>query len=237
MAPRTFQIFWDINGRRAYDASGNQLANENIPYIGYKERCNIELQLIQSSDITDVFAGLDGETITCEAAIDDDNVNYYEGALTAGLTGAITEITMDGLTSPDIYNTGKLYLRNTAGDDETVDYTAYSLSDGVYTFTVSVTLSHTYAENDVCRLLAQPLIAIEDADIDKTDQATGKFIISPYAYTAPYQRAINGKWEIQNCRFGFYAFDTVSGEDVFGCMFPIKCLARLIDILVVPPEP
>jgi hypothetical protein len=143
---------------------------------------------------------------------------------------------MDGITNPDIYATGKLYLRNTAGDDETVDYTAYSLTDGVYTFTVSATLSNTYAEDDICRLIAQPLVAIEDSDIDKTGQSTGLFIITPYAFTAPYQKAINGKWEIPNCRFGFYA-SAATGEDLLGCIFTIKCIARLIDILSVPPEP
>lgn len=234
--PREYKIYWDVVGRNAYDAGGNELANNNIPYIGYKEKITLILQLIKSKVVTDVFTGLASDTITCEAAVDDDNVNYYEGALTATKTGAITSITMDGITSPDIYATGKLYLRNAAGEDETIDYSAYSLNGSVYTFTVSVTLAHSYAENDICRLIAQPLIAVENADINQTNKATGLFSITLYSYTAPYQKAVNGKWEISSCRFGFYASDS-NGADLCGVVFPIKCYSRLIDILSVPPSP
>lgn len=234
--PRTYTIYWDINGRKAYDASGTELANANIPYIGYKEKINLILQLIQSSDITDKFTGLSGDTITCEAAVDDDFILYYEGTLTEARKDAVADIMLSGVSNPDIYNTGSLYLENDAGENETVAYTEYSLSDGVYTFTVSTTLTYDYSAGDICRLIAQPLIAADNSDIDQTDKTTGKFIVSLYAFTAPYQRAINGKWEINSCKFGFYAV-AAGGEDLMGCVFPIKCYSRLVDVLTIPPEP
>jgi len=234
MASRAFALYYDVYTRKIYGASGAELANENLPYIAYKEQLALTLQLITSSTITDKYS-TSGVT-ACEAAIDDDWTHYYEGALTAGKSGAVIAITADGFTSPDAYSTGTLYLQNAAWENETVDYTAYSLANGVYTFTVAATLTYAYAENDTCRLIAHPLIAVANSAITKTDAATGKFIIALDAHTQPFQRAINGKEEIVNCKFGFFALDN-TGDDVISVLCAFKCKNRLIDTSVIGPAP
>ena len=234
MAPRAFTVYYNVLTRKIYGDDGGELANNNMPYIKYKERLNLTVQLISSATITDKYNPVG--VVAAEAAVDDDWVHYYEGALTAGKSGAVVAITADGFTSPDIYTSGTLYLINAAGEAETVAYTAYTLADGVYTFTVSDTLTYTYANNDVCRLVAHPLINVLNAAIDKTNAATGLFVVSLYAYTQPYQRAINGKKEISSCNFGLFLQDN-AGDDIISVMFSIKCENRLIDEATVPPAP
>lgn len=234
MASRAFSVYYNVKTRKIYGADGGELANENMPYITYKENLALTLQLITSATITDTYAT--SGVVSCEAAIDDDWTHYYEGALTAGKTGAVVAITADGFTSPDVYTSGTLYMENAAGENETVAYTAYSLANGVYTFTVAATLTYTYAENDLCRLVAHPLIAVANSAITKTDAATGKFILAIDAETAPFQRAVNGKEEVADCKLGFYALD-VAGDDVIAVMFKIKCKNRLLDIATIPPAP
>jgi hypothetical protein len=236
---REHNIYWDVNGRQAYSANGStlvSLANDNLPYIGYKEKIKINLQLLNSALITDVFTGFNGVSIACEAAVDDNSVHYYEGALTAAKSGAVVTITADGFSGEDVYDTGTLYLRNAARQSETVAYTSYSLANGIYTFTVSKTLSYSYANNDTCRIISQPIIAIENAAIDQTDKDTGLFVLEVYAYTQPYQRKVLNKWEIDDCRIGFYALDATP-NDICGCLFKIRCFNRLRDTAVIPPPP
>lgn len=237
---REHHIYWDINGRKAYASDDGttlkSLGEDNAPYIGYREKIKITLQLLNSPDIDDVFTGLAAETIACEACVKNDSYHYYEGALTAAKSGAVVVITADGFSSPSVYSTGVLYLRNAARQSETVSYTSYSLSNGVYTFVVSKTLTYSYANDDICRIIAQPLIAVENADIDQTDKATGKFIIVARAYSQPYQQKVLNLWEIQDCRFGFYVLDT-SDDDILGALLKIRCFNRLRDTAVIPPPP
>lgn len=229
-------VYWDVNGRNAYGLDGRAFSNDSLPYIGYKEKIKLTLQLINSATLTDVYTGFAAQSITCEAAVKNTNAFYYEGALTAGLSGSILAVTADGFSSEDVYDTGKIYLRNSAGLSETIAYTAYSLVNGVYTFTVSATLANTYANNDICRIVAQPLIAVENASINQTDKATGKFVIELYGYSQSYQRAVLNKWEISGARFGFYVLDSTP-VDIFGAMFGFNCFSRLFDNSVIPPAP
>ena len=69
------------------------------------------------------------------------------GALTADHSGAVTTITVDGLGTVPA-TTGHLYIFNAAKLWDRVKYTARSLEEGVYTFTVKETLDNTYLENE-----------------------------------------------------------------------------------------
>lgn len=65
-------------------------------------------------------------------------------------TGAITRVDMKDIEygSSDIPSNGYVRLTNAAGQFEDVAYTSYGIVDDVYRFTVSDTLTYTYAEDD-----------------------------------------------------------------------------------------
>lgn len=75
-------------------------------------------------------------------------VSAIEGAATQAHSGAIASIKAGGMTGTP-GDTGYLVLQNSAGEAETVEYSAKSLADGVCTFTVSATLKYSYAKNDL----------------------------------------------------------------------------------------
>lgn len=110
-------------------------------------------------DVLDVF----------EASFDSDHIHEdQEGALTAGHTGMVTEITADGFSSePDA--TGQLILKN--GDDEweAVNYESYTEVGGVYTFVPvggSVVLTYSYLENDSCDVANKLMAYANDDNVD-----------------------------------------------------------------------
>lgn len=81
--------------------------------------------------------------------------SLYTSALTSGYSGVVTSITADGFDFvPD--TEGELILINSTGQTEKVAYTARSESAGVYTFTVSDTLTYVYADNDSCVIRLEP---------------------------------------------------------------------------------
>ncbi len=225
---RTYDIYCDILKRRYYGSDGSELANDAKPYMFFREKIQFIIHLINSSTITDVYTGLSAETITAAAAVDDDWVHYYEGALTVAKSGAVVEIKADGFTSPSIYSTGTLVLINAAGESESLNYSAYSLALGVYTFTVAETLAYSYAENDVCRLVAHPLVSIANADIDKTSKATGKLTATIDCDTLQYQSAVNGLSEIADCKFNLLIYNA-SSVPILSVLFAVDCLNTLID--------
>jgi hypothetical protein len=71
-----------------------------------------------------------------------------EGAATQAHSGAVTAIKANGFASAPAA-TGYLILQNSAGETESIAYTAQSKSGDVYTFTVSATLKYSHANNDL----------------------------------------------------------------------------------------
>jgi len=90
-----------------------------------------------------------------------------EGTTDNAYSGAVSSIVASGFTStpPD---TGFLHLRNDAGQRERITYTAVAGSDP-YTFTVSATLSNSYASGDYCGIEDTLAISIDNDSVNIAD--------------------------------------------------------------------
>lgn len=81
------------------------------------------------------------------------------GQLTEAITSgvAITQIKADNIIESNLNppKSGEVILVNADGDTETISYTDYSVSAGVYTFTANATPTNSYALNADC-LIRQP---------------------------------------------------------------------------------
>jgi len=93
-----------------------------------------------------------GETDTFSLAIDTDMLHTSQGGtLKTGVSGAITSITILGLTTAPS-KTGAILLENDDYEKESVGYTDWSENSGEYTFTVDTTLSNSYANGDTSNI-------------------------------------------------------------------------------------
>jgi len=235
MGAIALKVYYDKNTGKIYGENSAELANKSVPAITYKSKVALSVQLIKSALITDVYDTTG--VVAAEAAIDDDWYHYYEGALTAPLTGTIAAIPAEDFSpTPDVYETGNITLVNAAGLTETIAYTAYALANGVYTFTVSKTLDNTYAAGDICRIVAQKLVVADNTEIDLANIATGLAVVSLDGFTQPFQRWSQGKKEITGTSFALFLKD-VAGDDIIPVIFPFRCLGRMFDFLSVPPAP
>jgi hypothetical protein len=240
---RKYKIYVDMSTRNIYDRNGNQLTDQSCPYIYYKENLELEIQYLTAppgqppvDEDLDKYTDLAGQTITSSAAVDNNNNHYDIGVLNTGVTGAITSIVVGTLEAAPRLKTGTLLLINGAGEQESVDFTNYTVLSSVYTFTVSDTLTYTYLANDAVRVKETPIIKSEDAAIDDTDKDTGLFLIGLDGYTQVFQQLAEGNDSIASCKFEHQILD-VGGDLVFAVKFSFICLGLLDDSGVIPPAP
>lgn len=79
--------------------------------------------------------------------------------LTENISGLTTEIKVNNFSKYVPSPTGVLYLINSSNQKESVPYTSYTESGGVYTFTVSYLLGYSYSIGDNCGVrLTSPTI-------------------------------------------------------------------------------
>jgi hypothetical protein len=243
---RTAVVYYNIYNGNCYDSDGNPLGDDTWPYIYFKEKISLELHLVTDSDLT-AYTGLSATTITCEAAVDNDWNHYVAGTLSdapsGGLTGTITDVTVSGLSSaPE--SKGYLKLIDSLDQTDKIYYNAVtSNSDGSYTFTVEdsledsssgADLTNTYVDGDEVRVLDPLLLKSEDADVDQTDKATGKFIITLDANTTTFQSAASGSATIDNTQLEFQVRNA-SNEVIGVYRFTFRCRNILDDDGGVPP--
>jgi len=109
-------------------------------------------------------------------AVDNDFIHTLRGSLSGSLSGAITEVTITDIDATPL-KTGELILENAALERDTIPYTEFVANGGgSYTFTVSVTLTYSYAAGDDADVKEELIVKVENSDIDSTDKATGVFI-------------------------------------------------------------
>lgn len=240
---RKYKIYVDMSTRNIYDRNGVQLTDNSCPYIYYKENLQLEVQYLNAApgqppvdEDLDKYIDLAGQTIANSAAVDNNNNHYDEGVLNAGLSGAITSVVVNSLEAAPRLKTGTLLLINSAGQQEAVDFTNYTVASSIYTFTVSDTLTYTYLTSDEVRVKETPIIKSEDAAIDDTDKDTGLFLISLDGYTQVFQQLAEGSEQIESCKFEHQILD-VGGDLIFAVKFPFLCLGLLDDSGVIPPAP
>jgi hypothetical protein len=212
MAKRRYILYYDVSTRKVYDETlENELGNDAIPYLAFKEECEVEWHLLNSKSLTDVYTGFDGVTISPSMAVDDSYAWYAAGTLTSGLTAATpySTVTVSGLESAP-RAAGKIVVYTSAGLYETIYYNQVTASGSNYVFrcsdssyvTAAFTPTNTYALGDTARVHESPYLKAASADIDQTDKATGVFIVSLDGDNSVFESAIQGRESISAGLYG-----------------------------------
>jgi len=226
MSYRTTKIYQNIVSGSILDAAGNPLENTAQPFIRLGETAVYDIQYLNSDTVSDVYTGLAGTAISATASVDNDWIHFFDGKLTAAASGAITQLAVgysgDGYINP----TGQLQLENAAGDQETVEYTAFTVSNGNYTFAVAATLANSYASGATCRIAQTPLIAA--ASVDITHKDTGRLLVTLCADNKRYVNALNNTKEITACALSVQIYGAAAdGETaplILAQEFDFRCL-------------
>jgi hypothetical protein len=236
MANRQEKIFYAVDTETSYNKNGTEYSNRELPYIFTKEKVDYTIQLCTAFNSIDDFqeyTDFTGQTITPSAVIDNDFDHVDSGTLVTGVSGAITEIEIQGLTNPPL-QTGFIQLVNAADESETVEYTAVTTGGTGLLFTVSTTLTYSYDAGDESNVNDPALI--KTSDIDQTDKDTGLFVVTFDANSRPYIRAIKGK---SNLTIGTTEFELQvrdsDGDLSFVARFDIQCKNIMDDDGVIPP--
>jgi hypothetical protein len=251
MAARKILVYVDVSpGGQAYGADGVQLTQTSAPFIFFREQVQLTVQYISGPPNavppTNIYTGFSGSSISSSCCIDNDWAHFYPGTLAASLSaGAITSIQVAGLTAAQVRATsGSIQLINSAGAYETVAYSGYSLSAGVYTFSVSATLSNSYGINATANLLKSEIVKELNADIDSSGYATGLFIFNLDGNTQPFSNLVADLKEIPGTATGS-AFSApvfehqvyISGDRSFVSSFNFRCINVVDDNAIPPPSP
>jgi hypothetical protein len=163
--------------------------------------------------------------------------SMINGALTAGYTGAVTAIRIDGLTSATPPAVGIFKLTNGSAESEYVSYTAWTLNGtGDYTFTVSTTLTYTYLNDNLAEVEnTPPLVRITDAQIDDTSKASGILDITLDGDTSTFAHQI-GTSQVLPAFFELRGYD-VSANLIVYVLFPMTAQNTLDPSPTTSPPP
>lgn len=240
----TETIYYDMVADLAYRSDGTRMANGNLPELRYRGVKALNIQLLNSSTLTDFYTDLAAVTVTASVAVDNDAAHYNDGTVStpAIVDGvAISTIKVAGLTA--IPRTcGRLKLTNAAAETETINYNGWSVTGGVYTFTLAdasyvvgdQTPTYAYIVGCAVRVLQLPIV--KDASVDVTDKATGLFVASLDCDNIIFQDMVEGSREISGCRLELQVLN-VAGERIIVKEFPVKCLYLLDDDGGIAPAP
>ena len=231
---RNYLVYYDVNTKRSYDENQQQIGGTNQPYILFREKMTVTIQYLNSANPSDEYVGFNGLTITSSVAVDNDFVHFNTGALVGSYSGAITSVTASGLSSVTPPSTGNLVLTNSSGESENVAYTARVKSGDNWIFTVSVTLTYSYANGDECKASEALIIKSPNSEIDQTDKDTGKFVVTLDANNEVYQELIQGKTELTGCSLEHQVRD-VTPELIFVGRFLFRCFNIMDDEGAIPP--
>jgi len=229
----TITGYFDRDNKRWCDSAGTALSDDTLkPSVTYRMQRALELRLLTSAAAAYTGWATGGPYTFCFSIKNNWNM-YVDGALTAGKTGAIVAITADGFASAPAAS-GNLLLTNAAGESEVVPYTSWTLAGSVYTFVVSVTLTYTYVNDDVCQYIVPAMVHTVNADIDQTNLATGRLVIDLDSDTLEYLAQIEGYDAAAGARFELKVYDA-GGDivDVVGGDF--IAYGTLYDESAVPP--
>ena len=203
---RVVDIWYDKDSDVMYNSAGDELKPNQYPSIYYFEQVLLRLRVVTDSALT-VYDGM-SSTDLAQGVIDNDWDHWLDGALTAGFSGAVTSITVDGVaTADEPPTTGKLYLTNAAAQSETVDYTAWTYTGGIYTFTVSKTLTYTYLEDDAVKITEGLIAKTENSGVNlagdwasggTADITQGEISVRINGNSTVYEAAVQGLAKIAN---------------------------------------
>ena len=218
---RLYEIYYDNSTRRPYSVEMTSLGGTNLPYITTEEKVKIRVNILNSADISDTYTGFTGELVNATATVDDNFDWVLDGLLLSDLTGAITEVSIDYAGNGFVNPIGQIYLTNSGGVSETVDYTSFTKVDDTYTFTVAKTLVNEYVIGDKGKISEVPLIRA--SSVITTNKNTGIFEIILEADSLRFIEKIQGEARLNTCRFELLIRDS-SAVLIYVVAFNFICL-------------
>jgi len=218
---RVYNVNYVNTTTAIFDDSLNPLGNNSLPYLRTDEEISIPIQILNSADLTNKYTGFTGIIISGTATIDNNWNWFLSSILNSGLTGAITEISVTYTGTGYVNSIGSIIIINTAGESETVDYTAYTVVESIYTFTVSKTLTYTYLTSDTAKIQEVPLARA--TSVDMTNKDTGLITVAIDGKSLRYFSEIEGTSAISTCRFELL-IRNVSADIIYSIAFDFICL-------------
>lgn len=180
-------LYYDILSNDLYDEAGNLFGNRILD-IFLNNHMNLEVHYValdgsQTDDPTSfpIWNGLTGVTVASSVAVDNNMQHAIKGTLAEELSiGSVSSIKVTA-TSTTINPTGTIVLIDSAGERLGVPYSAASYANGVYTFTVSVSLDQAYPVGSTVRVPEALIMKAEGDDIDDSRASQGIFVFKLYA--------------------------------------------------------
>lgn len=180
-------LYYDILSNDLYDEAGNLFGNRILD-IFLNNHMNLEIHYValdgsQTDDPTSFppWTGLTDVTVASSVAVDNNMQHAIKGTLAEELSiGSVSSIKVTA-TSTTINPTGTIVLIDSAGERLGVPYSAASYANGVYTFTVSVSLDQAYPVGSTVRVPEALIMKAEGDDIDDSRASQGIFVFKLYA--------------------------------------------------------
>lgn len=180
-------LYYDILSNDLYDEAGNLFGNRILD-IFLNNHMNLEVHYValdgsQTDDPTSFppWTGLTDVTVASSVAVDNNMQHAIKGVLAEELSiGAVSSIKVTA-ASTTINPTGTIVLIDSAGERLGVPYSAASYANGVYTFTVSVSLDQAYPVGSTVRVPEALIMKAEGDDIDDSRASQGIFVFKLYA--------------------------------------------------------
>lgn len=180
-------LYYDILSNDLYDEAGNLFGNRILD-IFLNNHMNLEVHYValdgsQTDDPTSfpIWNGLTGVTVASSVAVDNNMQHAIKGTLAEELSiGSVSSIKVTA-ASTTINPTGTIVLIDSAGERLGVPYSAASYANGVYTFTVSVSLDQAYPVGSTVRVPEALIMKAEGDDIDDSRASQGIFVFKLYA--------------------------------------------------------
>ena len=180
-------LYYDILSNDLYDEAGNLFGNRILD-IFLNNHMNLEIHYValdgsQTDDPTSFppWTGLTDVTVASSVAVDNNMQHAIKGVLAEELSiGAVSSIKVTA-ASTTINPTGTIVLIDSAGERLGVPYSAASYANGVYTFTVSVSLDQAYPVGSTVRVPEALIMKAEGDDIDDSRASQGIFVFKLYA--------------------------------------------------------
>lgn len=180
-------LYYDILSSDLYDEAGNLFGNRILD-IFLNNHMNLEIHYValdgsQTDDPTSFppWTGLTDVTVASSVAVDNNMQHAIKGTLAEELSiGSVSSIKVTA-TSTTINPTGTIVLIDSAGERLGVPYSAASYANGVYTFTVSVSLDQAYPVGSTVRVPEALIMKAEGDDIDDSRASQGIFVFKLYA--------------------------------------------------------
>lgn len=244
---KPINIYFDINGEKAYNDQGSQITANNPPKISYREKAKYTVNYITkppvlNSDGTITVTQYTGfPSSTSSGTVDNNYVKEQDanvnGTITAGSNATVT--LKNVLSEPRI--AGTLNLDN-GSNNEDVNFNGFT-DDGsnVYTFTLAdanfvagaQTLSYSYSADDDATVYEQPII--EANNISNAGYATGVYTGELNADNVVYNDVLGTSSSISSCIFEHNVYQ--SGVPITTFRITFECNGRIHRLNTNPSSP